>query len=257
MKGQLADLVQEERPSLGLLEEPRFVPYSAGERAPHVAEELGLEQRIGDRRAVDGDEGSGRAGTGAVDGPRNHFLAGSALPGDQDGGAMRRHPRHDVERGPQCWTFRHHGAGIRSGVEPGGEARHVSPQSLPLFGLPEGEDDFIGTEWLGEIVVRALLHGGNRGVLAAIGAHHDDQPGAPPFLVGAEEPQPVELGHPHITEDQIERFGQGPFQPCPAVALRHHFVPGAREEQAEGLPETRFIVHDQDPGHGRTSGRTP
>ena len=55
---QLADLVEEERAAVGRLEETRLVADGAGEGALHVAEELGLEQVLRDRRAVDRDEGA-------------------------------------------------------------------------------------------------------------------------------------------------------------------------------------------------------
>ena len=43
-------------PPSRLLEQPGAVPVGAGERALDVAEQLRLEQRLGDRRAVLGDE---------------------------------------------------------------------------------------------------------------------------------------------------------------------------------------------------------
>ena len=49
----LADLVEEERAAVGLLEEARRALLGVGERAAHVAEQLALEQRLGHRRAVD------------------------------------------------------------------------------------------------------------------------------------------------------------------------------------------------------------
>ena len=50
--GDLADLVEEERAAVGLLEEAAPRPIGAGERAALVAEELALEQRLGERGAV-------------------------------------------------------------------------------------------------------------------------------------------------------------------------------------------------------------
>ena len=53
---ELADLVQEHRAALGGLEPALLLHDGAGERAALVAEQLALEQRLGDRRAVDGDK---------------------------------------------------------------------------------------------------------------------------------------------------------------------------------------------------------
>ena len=58
----LADLVEEDRAVAGHLEEAGLVADRTGERAPHVAEQLGLEQRLRERRAVDADEGAAARG---------------------------------------------------------------------------------------------------------------------------------------------------------------------------------------------------
>ena len=57
----LADLVEEERSALRLLEEALLLLDGARERAALVAEELGLEEVLGHRAAVDRDERAGRA----------------------------------------------------------------------------------------------------------------------------------------------------------------------------------------------------
>ena len=63
----VADLVEEERAAVGLLEAPAAHRLRAGEGAALVAEELALEQVLGDRRGVDRDEGAwARAGCGGA-----------------------------------------------------------------------------------------------------------------------------------------------------------------------------------------------
>ena len=52
----LADLVEEQHAAVGLLDAARLGGDRAGERAALVAEQLRLEQLVGQRRAVDGDE---------------------------------------------------------------------------------------------------------------------------------------------------------------------------------------------------------
>ena len=56
LRADLADLVEEERPAVGLLEEAALRGGRARERAPLVPEELTLEDRLGERRAVHRDE---------------------------------------------------------------------------------------------------------------------------------------------------------------------------------------------------------
>ena len=52
-RGRLADLVHEHRAAIRQLEDARAIAIRAGEAAAHVTEQLGLEQRLGQRGAVD------------------------------------------------------------------------------------------------------------------------------------------------------------------------------------------------------------
>ena len=75
----LADLVEEQRPAVGLLEAPFAAAGRAREGALLVAEQLALEQRLGQRRAVELDERCRRAGAVLVDSLRDELLARAAL----------------------------------------------------------------------------------------------------------------------------------------------------------------------------------
>ena len=63
-----------------------------GERAADVAEQLGFEQRLRDRRAVDLDERHVALRAAVVDGARHELLAGTGLAGDEDGALGFRDP---------------------------------------------------------------------------------------------------------------------------------------------------------------------
>ena len=62
----------------------------AGERALLVAEQLALEQRRGNRGAVDGDERPVAARAQRVERAREQLLAGAALAAQQHRGVGRR-----------------------------------------------------------------------------------------------------------------------------------------------------------------------
>ena len=96
--GELADLVEEERAVGRQLEAPGLLPVRPGEGAALVAEQLGLEQRVGQRRAVDRHEGAVGARAGVVDGAGDQLLPRPALPGDQHGGLGARHLGRPGER---------------------------------------------------------------------------------------------------------------------------------------------------------------
>ena len=71
------------RPALGELEPPFLRPLRAGEGALLVAEELGLDQRLGERRATHLDERLLGPRRVVVDRVRDHLLAGPGLAADQ------------------------------------------------------------------------------------------------------------------------------------------------------------------------------
>ncbi len=89
LRRELGDLVQEERAAAGQPEVAGSVPDRAGEGALGVAEELALEQRVGERGAVDGDEGSLAPVRGVVDRAGDQLLAGPGLAADQHAGVAR------------------------------------------------------------------------------------------------------------------------------------------------------------------------
>ena len=70
-------------PPSRLLEQALLVRDRAGEGAAHVAEQLGLEQPLGQRAAVDRHERAARARAVAVDGARDQLLAGAGLSGHE------------------------------------------------------------------------------------------------------------------------------------------------------------------------------
>jgi hypothetical protein len=79
LERQLADLVEEQRAAVGALEGAGPIGHRAGERALLVAEQLALDQRRGDRAAVEHHHRAAAARAGVVDGVGQQILAGAGL----------------------------------------------------------------------------------------------------------------------------------------------------------------------------------
>ncbi|MCY1517880.1 hypothetical protein D9M68_525830 [compost metagenome] len=80
----VADLVEKQRAAVGLRDQPfHALGAAACEAAGRVAEELALDQRIGNGRAVHRHEGQRRAPARAVQRARQHLLAAAGLALDQ------------------------------------------------------------------------------------------------------------------------------------------------------------------------------
>jgi hypothetical protein len=121
----LADLVEEDRAAARRFEEAAVILGRAGERAAAVAEELALEQGLGDRGAVDGEERLVGARRGAVDAARHELLAGAGLALDQHRDRRRRGALHQLEH------LEHRAARADDLVEPVA-VRHVAAQGADL-----------------------------------------------------------------------------------------------------------------------------
>src|SRR5262249_50743088 len=90
-----SDLVEKERPAVGLLEHADPIADRARECAAHVAEELTLDQIFRDRTAVHCDEGSGRSRGSPVTGARDYLLARARFTLQANRGLRRRDPLDD------------------------------------------------------------------------------------------------------------------------------------------------------------------
>ena len=98
LERQLADLVQEERAPPGGPDQPIPPLLGTGEGPSLVAEQLGLDQRAGQRSTVDGDEGPSPTGLG-VQRARDDLLAGPRLADQQD---RQRRGGNPVQSGTQA-----------------------------------------------------------------------------------------------------------------------------------------------------------
>ena len=105
-KTHVADLVEQQRAAVRALEAPDLASGRAGERSSFVTEELAFEQVLGDRGAVERDEGSCAARTLLVDRARDQLLAGSRLTQDQDAGGGRRNLSDPAAHAEHRWALR-------------------------------------------------------------------------------------------------------------------------------------------------------
>ena len=112
---QLADLVEEQRAAVGELELPGAVGDRTGERAADMAEQLALDDALGERRAVDLDQRCLATARAVVDRARCELLAHAGLAEDQHrelGG------RDDVDL-------------LAHALHRGADAEHLRPVGVP------------------------------------------------------------------------------------------------------------------------------
>ena len=172
---QLADLVEEERAAVGLLEEAAAVGRRVGERALLVAEELALEEVLGDGAAVDGDERRALARATACGCAR----ATSSLPMPLSpvmSTVVLKSAILEIVRKMStiCGLFARIDSNWFVLLDLLLERAVLAAERLALLGLSQREDDLVRLEGLAHVVVGARLHRLEREVDVAVRAHHDD-----------------------------------------------------------------------------------
>ena len=99
LEAHVRDLVQEQGAPVGQVELAPLAAAGSGEGALLVAEELALDELLGDGRAVHVHQGVGRAGALAVDGVGHQLLAGAVLAGDEHPGPGGGHTLDGLAHG--------------------------------------------------------------------------------------------------------------------------------------------------------------
>ena len=220
-----------------------------------MSEQLRLEQRLGDRCAIDADERLAGARARAMNRACDHFLPGSAFARDQNRRIVLGDARHEGQRLAHRGALGDQPALRRPGRELRLQSCHLLPQALALLCFSQRQDDFVWPERLREIVVRACFHRGDRGVLTTIGAHHDHQRRPAALAEFPQKRDAIHLGHADVAEDQIEWLGFRcrALERTLSILLRRDGVTGVGQEQPETLAQAGFIVHDQDALHSASA----
>jgi hypothetical protein len=129
-------------------------------------------------------------------------------------------------------------------------AQHAGLQAQPpaLQLAVDDDEQLVDDDRLGQVVGRALAHGGDRRVDRAVGGH-DHRDGLRIQLAGLlHQIQPAHARHAQVGQDQVGRelleLGQG----LEAIGGRLHPEPLVPEQLGQSRPGVRLVVHDQDAG---------
>ncbi len=246
-QGHLADLVEKERAAAGLQEEAAARLPGVGEGALHVAEELTLQDVFGHRGAVDGDERALRPGAARVDRPGRELLSGAALAGDEHVRFGLRDPLDEIVGAGHGRRRSDHVLEALRALDPESQPAHLLAKRVILHAAIERHHEVVGVEGLGDVVVGARAHGGDRGVDAPERRHDHDGDDA----IGGDDAR-AQIGsrdplHLKVGEDDVDVVGSR-FEAVEgflgAVRERDAVRP-LREFGLEDRAETRVVVHNQ------------
>ena len=229
----VADLVEEERAAVGLLEAAAALRGRAGEGAALVAEELGLAQVARDGGGVDGDEGRVAARAVAVQRARDQLLATARLAVDQHRGVGVREPADGAED-----LLHRRGLAENLGSEGGFLACTVLVRGL-LQCTPDERDRLVHVEGLGQVLEGAALEGCHRAVEVGVGGHDDDRQLRVALLDLLQQVQPRLAGHADVRQQRGRRLRR-------ALELGEGVAGGAEAGVVDALAAERLFKHPAD-----------
>jgi hypothetical protein len=137
----VADFIQEQCAALRRFEDAEAIANGPGEGAAHMAEELGLEERVGQRAAVDRHKRTLGARRRAVQPAGQSLLADAVFTGDEHRRVRWRDARREIPQQGHRWTGCADGAHVRA-VRC---RERLDPYRLSQD--PQGRGDLLGDVW--------------------------------------------------------------------------------------------------------------
>jgi hypothetical protein len=166
----VADLVEEQRAAVSLLEEATLLRLRSCERASFVSEQLALDQLAGDRGAVDAHEGPALAQGEPVDRAAHELFARPALTEDEHARARRRHPLELAVEPLHGRALADHLVAL---LDLRGQPHHLAREPRGVELVLHADEHALAAHGLLEEVARAELDRLHRVVDRRVTAHHD------------------------------------------------------------------------------------
>ena len=218
-------------------------------RALLVAEELGLEQVLLQRRAVHLDEGARRAVRVVVNRPRDELLARARFAADEHGRIAARHLLHDAEHVLKRAARAHDAVEVIEVLLLVAQVLHLVLEMAELDRLFDLELHFLDLERFLNEVERADLHRFHGRVDRPEGRHEDDRGVRLDRPRRAEDVHAVGAAHAQVRQHDVELAVLQPFDRGRPVAGLLHIVAGIGQRADEPLAERIVIIDHQNASH--------
>ena len=243
-QGEVANLIEKERASGRQLYPARFPRRGAGEGTFLVAEELGLEQRLGEGGAMHLDEGALGPPRQSVEEVGGDVFAHAAFPAEKHGGVSRG----DTPQKRQGFLHRR-----RNGHQPLlagiGPTRFLGLGPRARQSLADGVENLVAVEGLDDEVRRPGLHRLHCHGNGAVGRHEDDGRLRVSLAHPLQELQAVHSGrHAQVRYHQVKKGPAQLLQCGGAAAHRHRGDAVLCQEGAQHLAHGRVVVNDEHAG---------
>ena len=210
-----------------------------------MAEQLGLEEALGDGRAVDRDERPVFAGAEAVDGPSHQLLARAALALDQHREIRGRRALGHVEDALERLALADQVLEAARRL-PFPEGPHLHLQASPVEGAGDHDLELGHLEGLGEEVVGSARDRIDGDLPRAVGRHHDDGRLRGEITDARNGVETVHVGKPDVQQDEIVLGGLEPVEERAGRGRHLGLIALTHERLADHEREVFVVLRDQD-----------
>ena len=241
-------------PAVGQLELAELARVRPGEGALLVAEELGLEQGVGDGGQVHGHERLVAPRALVVDGARHQLLAGAALPGDEHGGVGLGHLGDRLVEPHHLRMAAHELVEAVGAIELGAQVPQLALEPALPGRLADQIQDLVHVPGLGQVVVRARLHGVHRHAQVRIRGDQDDRNGLVDREDSGQHLRPGFAGHPHVEQRHVHPARAEDRERGGAVGGLQH-LELVLQNEVQRLPHARLVVDGEHDGSRRVDRR--
>ena len=183
-----------------------------------------------------------------MDGARDQLLPRATLSGNEDRHFRRRDP-HDLReqvahrRGAADQLLQ-----LVAAAELVREQTHIDEQLSFLQRSLHADEKLLLLERLGQVVVCALLHGGDGALDGAVRRHDYDLCGRRDLQGASQHRGAVERRHLQVGQHDVEGLGEESRKRRLAALRLDHLVAGLAQHERGGGAHVPLIVDDQDPG---------
>jgi hypothetical protein len=229
-----------------LFQQSGLVGRRAGEGPLHVAEQLGLDQILRQRGAVDLHHRAIDPRALGVDRVGGQLLAGAALADDEHVGVGARNGLQHLEDPLD-------GRGGAEHLAVGGLLGELAPQvgclgeqATALQRFAHQHQHLVRVERLGDEVEGPLLGGLDCLGDGPVPGHDDDLDRRILRLQQAQQVEAVAIGQDQVHDAEGEFSGFHPEHRPDGIPRRFNVIALALEGQAQILGDDRFVIHDED-----------
>ncbi len=243
---ELSNFVEEERAAIGRFEQTLLHCLRVGEGASFVAEEFGLHQRLGDGRAVDGDEWPVLARALVVNRLGDQVFARSAFALDENRGGLaggdllyETHQFCSLRRNCDHFVITRRAADLAA------QRFDLGAKASRLERVLDGDAEFFEVERLADEVVGAQLKRGLHVIQLRIGRDHDDRRRVGSFLDLLEHLDAAQVGHTDVEQNQVGGLLLGEAEAGFARRGFDDVISPLFALLAQRPAHQAFVVHDQ------------